>query len=117
MTIHFYGQRAHQMQVELNNLVTLGTVRRSTRNGVEKISTHYRMCRAGQAALAAGSDRRQLLSGGAAGGRVFMETWAWLVVPFGSALVQLVCGGGWFVAGALVRGDLYAMRVRVERML
>ena len=118
MTIHFYGQRAHQMQVELNNLVTLGTVRRSTRNGVEKISTHYRMCRAGQAALAAaGADRRQLLSGGAAGGRVLKIEWAWLVVPFGSALVQLVCGGGWFVAGALVRADLYALGVRVERML
>lgn len=48
MTIHFYGQRAHQMQIELNNLITLGTVRRSTRTGVDKISTHYRLCRAGQ---------------------------------------------------------------------
>jgi hypothetical protein len=57
MTIHFYGQRAHQLQVELNNLITLGTVRKSSRFGADKISTHYRLCRAGQA---------QLTSGGAA---------------------------------------------------
>ena len=48
MTIHFYGQRAHQMQIELNNLITLGTVRKSTRVGVDKISTYYKLCRAGE---------------------------------------------------------------------
>lgn len=52
MTIHFYGQKAHQMQVELNNLITLGTVRKTTRIGHgEKISTHYKLCRAGQKEL------------------------------------------------------------------
>lgn len=51
MTIHFYGQKAHQMQIELNNLITLGTVRKSTRYGVDKISTHYRLCRAGEKQL------------------------------------------------------------------
>lgn len=51
MTIHFYGQKAHQMQVELNNLITLGTVRKSTRIGVDKISTHYKLCRAGEMTL------------------------------------------------------------------
>lgn len=48
MTIHFYGRRAHQLQLELNNLITLGTVRRSTRTGVDTISTHYKLCRAAQ---------------------------------------------------------------------
>lgn len=51
MTIHFYGQKAHQMQIELNNLITLGTVRKSTQVGSDKISTHYKLCRAGQAQL------------------------------------------------------------------
>lgn len=51
MTIHFYGQKAHQMQVELNNLIALGTVRRSTRVGVETISTHYKLCRVGEMQL------------------------------------------------------------------
>lgn len=51
MTIHFYGQKAHQMQVELNNLISLGTVRRSTRIGVDKITTNYRLCRIGQMQL------------------------------------------------------------------
>lgn len=59
MTIHFYGQRAHQMQIELNNLITLGTVRRSTRTGMDKISTHYRMCRAGQSQLMTGAASEQ----------------------------------------------------------
>lgn len=58
MTIHFYGQRAHQMQVELNNLITLGTVRKSTRvGGFDKISTHYKLCRAGQQQLIGYSHR------------------------------------------------------------
>lgn len=51
MTIHFYGQKAHQMQVELNNLIALGTVRKSTRVGVDKISTHYKLCRVGEMQL------------------------------------------------------------------
>lgn len=51
MTIHFYGQKAHQMQTELNNLITLGTVRKSTRIGNEKISTHYRLCRVNEMQL------------------------------------------------------------------
>lgn len=41
MTIHFYGRKAHQMQIELSNLVTLGTVKK----GGDKLSTHYRLCR------------------------------------------------------------------------
>lgn len=51
MTIHFYGQKAYQMQTELNNLITLGTVRKSTRVGNEKISTHYKLCRINQMQL------------------------------------------------------------------
>lgn len=54
MTIHFYGRRAHQLQTELNNLITLGTVRRSTRTGVDTISTHYKLCRATQALTSRG---------------------------------------------------------------
>lgn len=45
MTIHFYGQKAHQLQAEFNNLVALGIVRKSTRSGSDKISTPYKMCR------------------------------------------------------------------------
>lgn len=46
MTIHFYGQKAYQMQSELNNLVTLGTVRRSNKFGIsEKMTTHFKLCR------------------------------------------------------------------------
>lgn len=56
MTIHFYGQRAHQIQSELNNLIAIGTVRKSTRFGyAEKISTHFKLCRISETKLTSGT--------------------------------------------------------------
>lgn len=60
MTIHFYGQKAHQMQLELNNLITLGTVRKSTRVGNEKISTHYKLCRVNEMQLSSSTSPSEL---------------------------------------------------------
>lgn len=47
MTIHLYGQKAYQIQSELNNLINLGTIRRSTPIGVQDVSSHYKLCRVG----------------------------------------------------------------------
>lgn len=63
MTIHFYGQRAHQMQSELNNLVTLGAVRRSTRTGTKEVSTHFKQCRVGEAALTSSASSSYAIPG------------------------------------------------------
>lgn len=56
MTIHFYGRRAHQVQSELNNLINLGTVKKSTRIGSHDISIHYRSCRIGESPLTSCAD-------------------------------------------------------------
>jgi len=45
LSVNFYGSEAHKLQVEFSNLINLGTVKRSTRFGIESVSTFYKPCK------------------------------------------------------------------------